>query len=199
MTAVKNPRDGRLRILEGALRRFSQDGVSATTLASLREESGVSVGSFYHHFASKDHVFGVLYAETQRIYQEAFLQELFRHTEARDGITGIVAFHMAWCGRHPERARLLLTERPPRRAEPGGPEVAALRKAFFTEVASWWDPQTERGSIRQVGTLMCYVLWLGAAQETCRLWFAGVREPSEEDVAALSEAAWHSLRQDQSA
>lgn len=52
MKSAKNGRDGRTRIIEGALRRFSQDGVSATTLASLREESGVSVGSFYHHFAS---------------------------------------------------------------------------------------------------------------------------------------------------
>nr|BFE84877.1 hypothetical protein GCM10020093_074780 [Planobispora longispora] len=119
MKSAKNGRDGRSRIVDGALRRFSQDGVSATTLASLRKESGVSVGSFYHHFASKEHVFGVLYADTLNMYQEAFITELRRHEGAREGIEAIVALHMSWCGEHRERAHLLISERPPKRDEPG--------------------------------------------------------------------------------
>lgn len=195
MTSAKNGRDGRTRIIEGALRRFSQDGVSATTLASLREESGVSVGSFYHHFASKEHVYGVLYAETQKMYQEAFVGELYRHEGARAGIEAIVALHMAWCGEHPERARLLISERPPRRDEPGGPEAAETRRAFFRQVSDWWRPHMKAGLLQPVHPTMCYVLWLGPATEMCRLWFAGAHQPSREEIAALCEAAWHSLRQ----
>ncbi|GLW11183.1 hypothetical protein Misp01_63110 [Microtetraspora sp. NBRC 13810] len=195
MKSVKNGRDGRTRIIDGALRRFSQDGVSATTLASLREESGVSVGSFYHHFASKEHVFGVLYAETLAMYQEAFLAELVRHENARDGIEAIVAFHMTWCGEHPERARLLISERPPRRNEPGGTEVAESRRAFFRQVADWWRPHMKAGLLQPVHATMCYVLWLGPAQEMCRLWFSGAHQPSDEEIAGLCEAAWQSLRQ----
>jgi AcrR family transcriptional regulator len=193
--SAKNGRDGRTRIIEGALRRFSQDGVSATTLASLREESGVSVGSFYHHFASKEHVYGVLYAETQKMYQEAFVAELYRHRDARDGIEAIVALHMRWCGEHPEHARLLISERPPRRDEPGGPEVAEARRAFFRQVSDWWRPHMKAGSLQPVHPTMCYVLWLGPAQEMCRLWFAGAHQPTEEEITGLCEAAWHSLRQ----
>jgi len=192
---VKSGRDGRSRILEGALRRFSQDGVSATTLASLREESGVSVGSFYHHFASKEHVFGVLYAEILAMYQEAFLAELFRHDSARAGIEAIVAMHMAWCGEHPEQARILITERPPRREEPGGAEVAESRRAFFRKVAEWWRPHMKAGLLQPVHPTMCYVLWLGPAQEMCRLWFAGAHQPTQEEITALCQAAWHSLRE----
>ncbi|MFI0420342.1 TetR/AcrR family transcriptional regulator [Spongiactinospora gelatinilytica] len=195
MKSVKSGRDGRTRIIDGALRRFSQDGVSATTLASLREESGVSVGSFYHHFASKEHVYGVLYAEIQTMYQEAFLAELTRHEEARAGIEAIVAFHMAWCGEYPERARVLISERPPRREEPGGAEVGEARRAFFRKVSEWWRPHMRAGLLQPVPTTMCYVLWLGPAQEICRLWFAGAHQPTPEEIAALSAAAWHSLRQ----
>jgi AcrR family transcriptional regulator len=194
MTSAKNARDGRTRIIEGALRRFSQDGVSSTTLASLREESGVSVGSFYHHFASKEHVFGVLYAETQKMYQDDFVAELTRHKEARDGIEAIVAMHMAWGGKHPERARLLISERPPRREEPGGPEVAESRRAFFRQVADWWRPHMKEGRLRPVPATMCYVLWLGPAQEMCRLWFAGAHVPTDDEIAGLAEAAWNSLK-----
>lgn len=194
MKSAKNGRDGRTRILEGALRRFSQDGVSATTLASLRQESGVSVGSFYHHFTSKEHVFGVLYNETLRMYQDAFLGELIRHTDARAGIEAAVALHMAWCGRHPERARLLISERPPRRNEPGGPEVAEARRNFFRQVADWWRPHVKGEVLRPVSPTMCYVLWLGPAQEMCRLWFAGAHQPTEEEIRSLGEAAWNSLR-----
>jgi AcrR family transcriptional regulator len=192
--SAKHGRDGRTRIIEGALRRFSQDGVSATTLASLREESGVSVGSFYHHFASKEHVFGVLYAEILQAYQEAFIGELTRHDDARSGIEAIVALHMAWCGDHPERARLLISERPPRREEPGGPEVNDARRAFFRQVADWWRPHMKEGLLQPVHPTMCYVLWLGPAQEMCRLWFAGAHQPTEEEIRGLGEAAWNSLR-----
>ncbi|GII28798.1 TetR/AcrR family transcriptional regulator [Planotetraspora mira] len=194
MKSAKHGRDGRTRIIEGALRRFSQDGVSATTLASLREESGVSVGSFYHHFASKEHVFGVLYAEILQAYQEAFIGELTRHDDARSGIEAIVALHMAWCGDHPERARLLISERPPKREEPGGPEVNDARRAFFRQVADWWRPHMKEGLLQPVHPTMCYVLWLGPAQEMCRLWFAGAHQPTEEEIRGLGEAAWNSLR-----
>ncbi|WP_285707841.1 TetR/AcrR family transcriptional regulator [Microtetraspora sp. NBRC 16547] len=196
MRTGKNGRDGRSRIIEGALRRFSQDGVSATTLASLREESGVSVGSFYHHFASKEHVFGVLYAETLQMYQDAFVAELVRHEEARGGIEAIVALHMSWCGEHPERARLLISERPPRRDEPGGPEVSEARRAFFRQVADWWKPHMKAQLLQPVPATMCYVLWLGPAQEMCRLWFAGAHQPTEDEIKGLCEAAWNSLRQE---
>ncbi|GIH26947.1 hypothetical protein Aph01nite_52570 [Acrocarpospora phusangensis] len=175
------------------MRRFSQDGVSASTLASLREESGVSVGSFYHHFASKEHVFGVLYAETLTMYQEAFVAELTRHEDARSGIEGIVALHMNWCGDHPERARLLISERPPRREEPGGAEVAESRRAFFRQVSDWWRPHMKAGLLKPVHPTMCYVLWLGPAQEMCRLWFAGAHQPTDEEIKGLGEAAWASL------
>ncbi|GAA4569729.1 TetR/AcrR family transcriptional regulator [Planotetraspora kaengkrachanensis] len=194
MKSAKHGRDGRTRIIEGALRRFSQDGVSATTLASLREESGVSVGSFYHHFASKEHVFGVLYAEILQAYQEAFIGELTRHDDARSGIEAIVALHMSWCGENPERARLLISERPPRREEPGGAEVNDGRRAFFRQVADWWRPHMKEGLLQPVHPTMCYVLWLGPAQEMCRLWFAGAHQPTEEEIRGLGEAAWNSLR-----
>ncbi|MFC0864378.1 TetR/AcrR family transcriptional regulator [Sphaerimonospora cavernae] len=194
MKSAKNGRDGRARIIEGALRRFSQNGVSATTLASLRQESGVSVGSFYHHFTSKEHVFGVLYTEILGMYQDAFLGELTRHDDARAGIEAIVARHMAWCGEHPERARLLVSERPPRRTEPGGPEVAEARRSFFRQVADWWRPHVKNDVLRPVSSTMCYVLWLGPAQEMCRLWFAGAHQPTEEEIRGLGEAAWNGLR-----
>jgi AcrR family transcriptional regulator len=192
--SAKNGRDGRTRIIDGALRRFSQDGVSATTLASLREESGVSVGSFYHHFASKEHVFGVLYSEIQNMYQQAFVDELCRHDSAQGGIEAIVAMHMAWCGDHPERARILISERPPRRDEPSGPEIAESRRTFFRQVSDWWRPHMKDGVLRTVHPTMCYVLWLGPATEMCRLWFSGAHQPTEEEIKALCEAAWHSLR-----
>ncbi|MET8003036.1 TetR/AcrR family transcriptional regulator [Nonomuraea glycinis] len=194
MKSVKSGRDGRTRIIEGALRRFSQDGVSATTLASLREESGVSVGSFYHHFASKEHVFGVLYTEILESYQERFVAELVSHEEARDGIEAVVAFHMRWAGEHPERARLLISERPPRKQEPGGAEVAQARHGFFRQVSDWWKPHMKNGVLQPVHATMCYVLWLGPAQEMCRLWFAGAHAPTEEEIKGLGAAAWQSLR-----
>jgi hypothetical protein len=39
------------------------------------------------------------------------------------------------------------------------------------------------------------VLWLGPANEMCRLWFAGAHQPTEEEIKELGVAAWHCLRE----
>lgn len=190
------PAQSRDKILRAALGCFSHDGVAATTLSTLRGRSGVSVGSFYHHFASKEQVAAALYIESLAMYQRDFVSELRRHADPRRGVSAIVMFHVGWCVRHRDRARFMFTERPPRRGEQGGTELAVQNKAFYEEVLTWWRPHVHHGALRPVDVTTCYVLWLGPAQELCRLWLSGrAPEPSPAQVALLGEAAWQCLRQ----
>ena len=46
--------DRKQAILEAALAAFLQKGVLATTIDDVRERSGASVGSIYHHYGSKE-------------------------------------------------------------------------------------------------------------------------------------------------
>jgi AcrR family transcriptional regulator len=64
----------RQRILDAALRCFSRDGFHNTTTADIVRESGVSQGSLYLHFATKDDI--VLALADDRHQGEAFLNAL---------------------------------------------------------------------------------------------------------------------------
>jgi AcrR family transcriptional regulator len=180
---------GRERVLRAALELFGRDGVAGTTLSGLRAASGVSVGSFYHHFAGKEQVAEALFVESIAMYQDAFLAELKAHDGAREAVASVVAFHVRWCREHPDRARFMFTERP------AGSEALAERNgAFFREVRSWWRVQARHGALLDVDAVTAFVLWLGPAQELCRLWLNGQSpEPDGRQVESLSEAAWRSV------
>lgn len=180
---------GRERILRAALELFGRDGVAATTLSALRTAGGVSVGSFYHHFAGKEEVAEALFVESLSMYHDAFLAELKAHAGAREAVSAVVALHVRWCREHPARARFMFTERPA-----GSEALAARNRTFFREVRSWWRVQARHGALLDVDVVTASVLWLGPAQELCRLWLNGQGpEPGDGQVEVLSEAAWRSV------
>ena len=81
----------RTRILESALRLFSESGYDATGVAGICSAAGVSKGAFYHHFETKQAVFLQLLEE--------WLQQLDADLEAAlgeaptvvDGLLGMAA------------------------------------------------------------------------------------------------------------
>ncbi|MFA1550900.1 TetR/AcrR family transcriptional regulator [Actinomadura chokoriensis] len=180
---------GRDRILRAALELFGRDGVAGTTLSALRTASGVSVGSFYHHFSGREQVAEALFVECIAMYQDAFLTALKAHGSAREAVPGAVAFHVRWCKENPGRARFMFTERPAASAA-----LDERNRAFYREVRGWWRAQVRHGALIGVDGTTAFVLWLGPAQELCRLWLNGqIPEPDEEQIVWLSEAAWRSL------
>jgi AcrR family transcriptional regulator len=64
----------RQQILDAALRCFSRDGFHATTTADIVRESGVSQGTLYLYFATKDDI--VVALADDRHQSEAFLNAL---------------------------------------------------------------------------------------------------------------------------
>ena len=78
MIAVQTKtQDKKQRILDVALRLFTQRGYFNTSVHDIQHEAQVSIGSIYHHFANK----------------EAIAKELFDSTEEKmyTAITGIIA------------------------------------------------------------------------------------------------------------
>ncbi|KAB2344334.1 TetR/AcrR family transcriptional regulator [Actinomadura rudentiformis] len=184
---------GRDKVLRAALELFGRDGVAGTTLSRLRQASGVSVGSFYHHFSGKEEVVEALFVECIALYQSAFIAELRRHEDPRAGVAAVVAFHIRWCMEHPHRARFLFTER-----RPGGGELAERNRAFFGEVLAWWRTHVHHGALAELDLGTAFVLWLGPAQELCRLWLNGeIPAPGDDQIARLGRAAWRSLEREQ--
>jgi len=58
------------RILQCAADVFSKKGYHNTTVKDIASEAGVSIGSFYFYFASKEELFSALYDYMGEIFQE---------------------------------------------------------------------------------------------------------------------------------
>jgi AcrR family transcriptional regulator len=101
MAEIARLRDHRRRdILNAALACFVEKGLVATTIEEIRLAAGASIGSLYHHFASKDDLAAALYVEGLRDYQEGSVAQLRAHTGAEDGVKAAVVHHLRWVMGH---------------------------------------------------------------------------------------------------
>ena len=74
--------DTRGRILDAALACFVEAGYAQTTIARIRERSGVSNGALFHQFATKEAIADALYVDSIASFQEG-LWELVNAGPAR--------------------------------------------------------------------------------------------------------------------
>lgn len=183
------------QVLESARAALVERGVEGTAIDDLRRATGKSVGSLYHRFGSKEGLAAAVYADALAAYQSAFVDELRAHPDAAAGVKAVVLRHVDWHERNPDRARFLHENGGLARREPGVTLVAELNETFFDETLRWWRTHVGYGAVRDLPFDLAYVLWLGAAQEYCRLWLAGAtRVGTRAAKRTLAEGAWNSLR-----
>jgi len=56
------------RVLDATRELLMEHGISELTMKDVHEKSGVSNGSIFHHFGSKDGIIGALFVEERRAY-----------------------------------------------------------------------------------------------------------------------------------
>jgi len=176
-------------ILEAALE--SLEAGEEVTIDGVRERSGASVGSIYHHFGDKDEILGALYVEVLRGYQASVVQALQAAPDAEDGIGALVRNHLHWVESNPERARFLLDGGPGR--ERVRKEVEALNRDLFASIENWVVNQEE---IRPMGREIFFVSVFGPAQALSRSWLARRDGSLREVEDALAATAWRAVRSD---
>ncbi|WP_052669077.1 TetR/AcrR family transcriptional regulator [Nitriliruptor alkaliphilus] len=186
--------DTRTRILEAALACFVERGVAATTIDAVRAASGASTGSLYHHFGDRQGLIAAVHGWLLDDYHAGFLAVLDDQDDPVVGVAEVVRFHVGWCTARPDAARFLLEEPGPTSSQLGGEEVAAANAVFLRRVLAWLRPHVRYGAVRELDVATAYALWLGPAQERCRLWVRGrAAEPDEAEIEVLAEAAVRSL------
>jgi AcrR family transcriptional regulator len=94
-------------ILEAALGCFCEHGVDATTIAAIQRRAGVSVGSLYHHFGSKEGVAEALFIDGVQRLNRGMLRKLRACHSGEAAVKGVVRFYSDWSTRHARLARYL--------------------------------------------------------------------------------------------
>lgn len=189
------PPGTRSRILEVALACFLEHGYEGTTVARIREASGVSNGALFHHFPSKDAIAGALYADAITDFQEEHWRILQSPPATlREGIDAIVTHHLEWVQAHPDRARFLYEA-----GQPGGDceplrEVRRRNAELAAAYAAWYLPLVERGEARMVKPGLVVAIVSGPAHAVCRHWLGGSRTRDlARHAEELAHAAWAGL------
>jgi len=182
-------------ILDAALHAFTEKGYAAATIDDVRERSGASIGSIYHHFGGKEQLAATLYVRVLGDYQDGFLAALRAHRGARAGIRGAIVHHVEWVRAKPDLARYLLARSGPEIDRAGGGALRERNRAFLAGVRDWLAPHIAAGAVRDVPLDVLSALWIGAAQEWSRHWLEDeALTPPGRASRLLADAAWLALK-----
>lgn len=176
-------------ILEAA--REALEAGEEVTIEGVRERSGASVGSIYHHFGDKNGILGALYVDVLGGYQVGVLRTLRTKPDAEDGIKALVRNHLRWVERNPERARFLLEGNVARQR--AGEKVEALNKNLFAAIEEWVQ---RRDEIIPMRLEVFFANVFGPAQALSRSWLARRDGSLREMEDGLADAAWRAVRAD---
>jgi AcrR family transcriptional regulator len=186
----------RQRILDAALACFTQDGYERTTIARIRERSGVSNGALFHHFASKDAVAEALYVQAISSFQAGLWAMLRRRPRSlRAAVRSTVAHQLSWVELNRDLAHFVYMRGHLDWDSQGAAEVSALNAELVGGLRAWMTPLIDSGELKVRSMLLISAIVNGPAHAIARRWLAGqLDRPPTAYVEPLADAAWASLR-----
>lgn len=188
----------RAEILEAALDTVVDSGESGTFVQEVCVRAGVSVGTLYHHFGSKDLLLATLHYTLLNDYQAGAGALLSADPGAEQGIKETVAYHLGWLVHHPRPATFLLQQPFAGYRSPDvAPELLAENAAFLATVKGWLQEKTSAGELKNLPFDVVTAVLIGPVHHWVRsALYRGVPSPGAVRSAAaeLSEAAWEALR-----
>jgi AcrR family transcriptional regulator len=183
------------RVLDAALGILGERGVPGISMGALSARSGVSNGSIYHHFGSKEGVTGALILEGIQDYQHgifALLKEFADEPEL--GVRRAVHHHLHWHEHHRAHALVLLEHRGRSEAQPWEQAARERNRIYIERSAEWLDRQINAGRIPSVSGTAAHAIVYAPADEICRVWLQKrIDTPPTSFTNALGNAAWHGL------
>ena len=185
----------RRAILKAALECFANKGFAETTLEDVRRCSGISIGSIYHHFGSKEQIGGALYLEGLRDYQQSVISALKKSGDAKTAIRSIVISHLDWIRANPAWSGYLFENRRTKFVAATELQIRQLNQNTFRETGLLFDKYRRSGEIMRLPLDVTIAILIGPAQQFARMWL-GHRAKIDMVVAAdaLADAAWRSIR-----
>lgn len=178
-------------ILQAALECFSSQGIEGTTVDMIRERSGASVGSLYHHFGSKEKIASALYMEGLRNMRELQDKRVQRCQTLEQFLKAIVGSHVDWIASNPDWARFLFSQRPV--VSKTGDETLMKEEslASYQQLMTRFFELAPAGYDLPYPKAICVSLLIGPVHEYARAWLAGRQSKSlAGQKEFFADAAW---------
>lgn len=161
------------QVLDATLVSFAKSGIQALTIQELSARSGVSVGSLYHHFGSREGVLFALYTRCLEAMLVSITAGVVKHKAARAGIEALVHGYLAWVESHPREARFIYAAAHTELVEEFRPELSALAARVVAPLGTWLAPFVQRGEVIALPPALLEVVLIGPAAEASRRLLSG--------------------------
>ncbi|MFD5136017.1 TetR/AcrR family transcriptional regulator [Streptomyces sp. NPDC058378] len=182
-------------LLDAALRVFAASGEQGLTVNAVIRESGVSLGSLYHHFGSIDGLIATLsHRWLDRLLGE-LATALRESGSAREGIAAAVRVCLTFVQEHREPALLLHSPLADRKSMTRGKEFRDAQEARISEVGLWIRLHIESGELAPLPLPLVESLVMGPVVAVARRSLSGIDDVGLDEAARLlPERIWRSVR-----
>lgn len=184
------PATTRDRLLHAAQAMFLAQGFDATSMDQVRQAAGVSNGSLYHHFPTKQRLADALYAHILREFHAVLMQPLAGRGRPEATVRAMVQLYIDWVVGHPGAARLLHELKRVGALTPQA-EWSEANAEAFGRLADWVRERTAAGEMRPMPFTVWMAVVFAPVMQLTPHWVAATEPAVPAKVrAALEHAAW---------
>ena len=184
--------DKRTAILGATLSLIAKNGFHGTAMSQVVKESGVSAGTIYHYFESKDELIDELYKTIKRDFAETILKDFDQNQPLRAQVRQIFESTFRYYIQRPQESAFIEQySRSP-----------YYRPEIEMEMAQYYMPAVEciiRGKqemiLKDFPDAVIISLTLDVATSLAQKQAAGFIELTDELIDRVIDALWEAIRQ----
>jgi AcrR family transcriptional regulator len=184
----------RRAILDAALAIFLERGFERATLDAICAKVGVTKGSLYHHFSSKEQIAVTLYGEAVGTIQAELAAAIAGATTARDTVERLVTSYLGWFQRQPALGAFVFQIMDGHALDEHAEPVRVQRRAFIDALAARLDPFVARGEVVEASPRLRIAMVIGPARDFLRGWLVAPEpKPMREALRVLPPSAFQAI------
>lgn len=183
--------DKRQRILDAALKLFLKTGYDGTAIPPIAKEAGVSVGTIYRYFESKEVLVNELFCETLRGLRHYLEKDYPRNANVKESFYYLFDKIYEYCEENYDKFMFINS------TETGyyiNMENRERIEEFYSFVFTDLEKFKKQGIVKNLPNKMFIALVYAPIETTLYMQKNGLLEKSEEIFKELRESCWSAVR-----
>ncbi|MFC4858510.1 TetR/AcrR family transcriptional regulator [Actinophytocola glycyrrhizae] len=184
----------RRRLLDAALAVHAAGGAEGFTVHAVVAESGVSLGSLYHHFGSFDGLAAALYTRCMAQLLDEIVAALDRARTPRSGVRAVVRAYLGYVAERSASARFIHASAYAAYLPAHAAAIAAMKEPRMARMAAWLAPHIAAGAVVDLPDPLTEMLLIGPVAELSRRWLNGADVDLSRAAKLLPDRIWAALQ-----